>query len=219
MARMAAVGRLPRPSITSSTHGVALSSSGRNCCPTPAARRSLATHHHVGTHPRRPGVGSATTTPSGSRRKAHVARSQASYEGIHEAQSFRWTRRYPNHQWQRSPRLSTSSTSPASSASSASAMPPPPPKIHGEAPPPQQGGGGGGGDEEEGSMVWTAVFSALIVGAIGFTVWQEVDGHETQELQREMNRRRAEERERREREEMEEMELQQQNKSQAANER
>ena len=47
-------------------------------------------------------------------------------------------------------------------------------------------------------MVWTAVFSALIVGAIGFTVWQEVDGHQTQELQREMNRRRAEERERRE---------------------
>jgi hypothetical protein len=51
-------------------------------------------------------------------------------------------------------------------------------------------------------MLWTAVFSALIVGAIGFTVWQEVDGHETQDLQRERNRRRAEERERLERMEL-----------------
>jgi hypothetical protein len=51
-------------------------------------------------------------------------------------------------------------------------------------------------------MLWTAVFSALIVGAIGFTVWQEVDGHETQDVQRERNRRRAEERERLERMEL-----------------
>jgi uncharacterized protein HemX len=68
-------------------------------------------------------------------------------------------------------------------------------------------------------MVWTAVFSALIVGAIGFTVWQEVDGHGTQDLQREMNRRRAEERERREREAEEEMELQQGKESRPENER
>jgi hypothetical protein len=214
MAVTAAVGRLPRPSIVSSTHGVALFSSGRNCRLTPAARRSLA-HHHVGTHPRRPVVGA--TTPSSSRRKAHAASIQA-YEGIHGAQSFRWTRRCPNHrQWQRHSRLSTSTSSTSSASSSSSASATPPPKIHGEAPPPQQGGGGGG--NEEGSMVWTAVFSALIVGAIGFTVWQEVDGHGTQDLQREMNRRRAEERERREREAEEEMELQQQNESRPANER
>jgi uncharacterized protein HemX len=68
-------------------------------------------------------------------------------------------------------------------------------------------------------MVWTAVFSALIVGAIGFTVWQEVDGHGTQKLQREKNRRRAEERERREREAEEEMELQQGKESRPENER
>jgi hypothetical protein len=63
------------------------------------------------------------------------------------------------------------------------------------------------GQEEGSSLAWTAAFSAIVLGAIGFTVWQEVDGHETQNAQREANRRSAEERERREalqREEQEE---------------
>jgi hypothetical protein len=49
---------------------------------------------------------------------------------------------------------------------------------------------------QENSNLWTLVFSVLVIGAIGFTVWQEVDGHETQNAQREANRRFAEERER-----------------------
>jgi hypothetical protein len=50
--------------------------------------------------------------------------------------------------------------------------------------------------QQKDSSFWALVFSALVVGAIGFTVWQEVEGHETQSAKREANRRFAEERER-----------------------